>query len=200
LGKGAVLMSTSYPNRTAPVLRGQWILENLMGTPPAAPPPGVEALPETVDGAAAVTVRDRMVQHRADPTCNACHGVLDPLGLALENFDAVGAWRDVDRFARAAIDASGELPDGTALTGPDDVRAALLARPEQFVQTFTEKLMTFALGRTVEHEDMPAVRAIVRRAAEEDYRFSSIVLGIVDSDAFRMSTAPEEIQEAALHR
>jgi mono/diheme cytochrome c family protein len=200
LGKGAVLMSTSYPNRTAPVLRGQWILENLMGTPPAAPPPGVEALKENIDGAAAQTVRDRMVQHRADPTCNACHGVLDPLGLALENFDAVGRWRDVDRFAQAAIDASGELPDGMALNGPDDVRAALLARPEQFVQTFTEKLMTFALGRTIEHEDMPAVRKIVRDAAAEDYRFTSILLGIVESDAFLMSTAPEEVQEAALQR
>jgi mono/diheme cytochrome c family protein len=191
LGKGAILMGTSYPNRTAPVLRGAWILENIVGTPPAPPPPGVEALKENIEGKAALTVRERMVQHRANPSCNACHGVMDPLGLALENFDAVGAWRAKDRFAGAAIDASGELPDGRKINGPDDLRGALLKRPDQFVQTFTEKLMTFALGRTIEYHDMPAVRAIVRDAGRDNYRFSSIVLNIVESDLFRKRTASE---------
>jgi hypothetical protein len=128
--------------------------------------------------------------------------VLDPLGLALENFDAVGRWRDIDRFARATIDATGELPDGTPLHGPDDVREALIQRPDQFVQTLTEKLMLFALGRAITYEDMPTVRGIVRDAAESDYHFSSIVLGIVESDQFQMRTAPEEgpVEEAALRR
>jgi hypothetical protein len=201
LGKGGVLMSTSYPNRTAPVLRGAWILENLWGTPPEAPPPGVEALKENEEGGEALTVRERMIQHRADPTCNSCHGVMDPLGLALENFDAVGQWREVDRFAHEPIDASGELPDGAELHGPDDLRAALVARPDQFVQTFTQKLMTYALGRTIEYGDMPAVRAIVRNARENDYRFASIVMGIVESDAFLKSSVPvEPVKEAALRQ
>jgi hypothetical protein len=203
LGKGAILMLASYPNRTSPVLRGQWILENVWGTPPAPPPPGVEALKENNEAAGDVeTVRERMIRHRSDPTCNSCHGVLDPLGLALENFDAVGRWRDMDRFAREAIDATGELPDGTPLHGPDDVRNALLERPEQFVQTLTEKLMLYALGRSVTYEDMPAMRAIVRKAADDDYRFSSIVLGVVESDQFQMKTVPGDdgtITEAALH-
>jgi mono/diheme cytochrome c family protein len=191
LGKGAILMGTSYPNRTAPVLRGAWILENIVGTPPAPPPPGVEALKENIEGQAARTVRERMVAHRVNPSCNACHGVMDPLGLALENFDAVGAWRTKDRFAGTAIDASGELPDGRKINGPNDLRAALLKRPDQFVQTFTEKLMTFALGRTIEYHDMPTVRSIVRDAAKDNYRFSSIVLNIVESDLFRKRTASE---------
>jgi hypothetical protein len=199
LGKGGILMSTSYPNRTAPVLRGAYILENIWGTPPSAPPPGVEALKENNEATGEVmTIRERMIQHRKDPSCNSCHGVMDPLGLSLENFDAVGQWRDLDRFAHVPIDASGELPDGTPMHGPNDLRAALTARPDQFVQTFTSKLMTFALGRVVEYEDMPTVRAIVRDAAEHDYRFTSIVTGIVESDAFKMSTAPEEVQEASL--
>jgi hypothetical protein len=202
LGKGAFLMGTSYPNRTAPVLRGAYILESITGTPPAAPPPGVEAFVETQDGEAALTVRERLIAHRADPACNSCHGVMDPLGMALENFDAIGAWRDRDRFAAEAIDASGELPDGTRLASPDDLRAALMVRPEQFVQAMTENMMTFALGRTVEHHDMPAVRAIVREAADDDYRFSALVLGVVKSAPFRMRTAPgleDEVEEAALH-
>jgi hypothetical protein len=202
LGKGAFLMGTSYPNRTAPVLRGAYILESITGTPPAAPPPGVEAFVETQDGEVALTVRERLIAHRADPACNSCHGVMDPLGMALENFDAIGAWRERDRFAAEVIDASGELPDGTVLAGPDDLRAALMRRPDQFVQSMTENMMTFALGRTVEHHDMPAVRAIVREAAAEDYRVSALVLGVVRSAPFRMRTAPgldEEIEEAALH-
>ena len=186
LGKGGVLMTTSYPNRTAPVLRGAWILENIMGTPPSPPPPNVEAFPENKDGEKARSVRAIMEQHRANPSCNACHGVMDPLGFALENFDAVGEWRSMDRYATIAIDASGRLVDGTPVTGPVDLRVAIRHRPEQFVQTFTEKLLTYALGRSVEYYDMPTVRRIVRDAARDDYRFASIVDGIVKSAAFQM--------------
>jgi mono/diheme cytochrome c family protein len=186
LGKGAVLLTTSYANRTAPVLRGAWILENILGTPPAAPPPDVEAFPENKDGEKARSVREIMEEHRAKPSCNACHGVMDPLGFALENFDAIGEWRAEDRYAGTAIDASGSLIDGTAVSSPADLRVALTTRPDQFVQTLTERLMTYALGRTVEYYDMPTVRRIVREAARDKYRFSSIVMGIVRSDPFRM--------------
>jgi hypothetical protein len=186
LGKGGVLLASSYPNRTSPVLRGQWLLENLLGTPPAAPPPNVEALVETVVGEEASTVRARLEAHRANPSCNACHAVIDPLGFALENFDAVGRWRVVDREARAPIDASGVLVDGTTVEGPVELRKALLARPDQFIQTLTEKLMTYGLGRALQHTDMPTVRRIVRDAAQDDYRFSAIVWGIVNSTQFRM--------------
>jgi hypothetical protein len=189
LGKGGILLSTSYANRTAPVLRGAWILENLMGTPPSPPPPDVEAFPENKDGEKARTVREIMEQHRAKPACNACHGVMDPLGFSLENFDAIGEWRARDRYAGSAIDASGTLVDGTPVSGPVDLRKALMKRPEQFVQTFTEKLMTYALGRTVEYYDMPVVRQIVRDAAKDNYRFSSIVSGIVKSAPFQMRKA-----------
>jgi hypothetical protein len=186
LGKGGVLLVSSYPNRTSPVLRGQWLLENVLGTPPAAPPPNVEALVETVEGQQASTVRARLEAHRTSSSCNACHGVIDPLGFALENFDAVGRWRVMDREAREPIDASGVLVDGTAVTGPIELRAALLERPDQFVQTLTEKLMTYALGRSLEHTDLPTVRRIVRDAAENDFRFSDLVWGIVNSTQFRM--------------
>jgi len=189
LGKGAVLLATSYANRTAPVIRGAWILENLLGTPPAAPPPDVEAFRENKDGEKALSIRAIVEQHRAKPSCNACHGVMDPLGFALENFDAVGEWRTMDRYAREAIDASGTLIDGTAVRGPADLRAAFTKRPEQFVQTITEKLMTYGLGRAVEAHDMPAVRKVVRDAARDDYRFSSIVKGIVTSLPFQMRKA-----------
>jgi hypothetical protein len=191
LGKGAVLLTTSYANRTAPVLRGAWILENLLGTPPAAPPPDVEAFQENKDGEKARSVREIMEQHRAKPSCNACHGVMDPLGFALENFDAIGEWRAEDRYAGTAIDASGRLIDGTSVNSPADLRVALTKRPEQFVQTLTERLMTYALGRTVEYYDMPTVRKIVREAARDNYRFSSIVMGIVRSAPFRMRMVPE---------
>jgi hypothetical protein len=186
LGKGGVLMVTSYPNRTAPVIRGAWILERLLGTPPATPPPDVEAFPETVEGEQALTVRERLVAHRANPTCNACHGVMDPLGFALENFDAIGGWREDDRWAGTPIDASGRLVDGTPVDSPADLRQALTADPEQFVQTITEKLLMYGLGRRVEYFDMPVVRQIVRDAAREDNRLSSIVLGIVTSTPFQM--------------
>jgi hypothetical protein len=189
-GKGGILMATSYPNRTAPVLRGAWILESITGTPPASPPPDVEAFPETQEGEQPKTVRERLEMHRANPTCNGCHGVMDPLGFALENFDAIGAWRVKDREALAAIDSSGQLADGTVVNGPVDLREALLAEPSQFVQTLTEKLMIYALGRSVEYYDMPAVRRIVRDAKSDNYRFSAILAGIAQSEPFRFSTTP----------
>jgi hypothetical protein len=187
-GKGGILMATSYPNRTAPVLRGAWILEAITGTPPASPPPNVEAFPETQEGEQPKTVRERLEAHRSNPSCNSCHGVMDPLGFALENFDAIGAWRVKDREAASSIDSSGELADGTVVSGPEDLREALLAEPTQFVQTLTEKLMIYALGRGVEHYDMPAVRRIVRDAERQDYRFSAILAGIALSEPFRFST------------
>jgi hypothetical protein len=185
LGKGAVLMLTSYPTRTAPVLRGKFVLESLMGTPPPAPPANVPSLKENETGKQALSVRARMEAHRAKPSCFACHGVMDPLGLALENFDAVGKYRDVDRETRLPIDASGKLPDGTQINGPDDLRKALLARPDQFAEALTMHLMTYALGRTVEYYDMPTLRAITRTCARDDYRFACLATQVVQSDAFR---------------
>ena len=191
LGKGSVLLSTSYANRTAPVIRGAWILENILGTPPAAPPPDVEAFPENKDGEKAKTIRAIMEEHRARPTCNACHGVMDPLGFALENFDAIGEWRSQDRWAGIPIDASSQLIDGTMVSGPADLRKALVKRSPQFVQTLTEKLMTYAMGRSVEYYDMPTVRQIVRDAARDNYRFSSLVMGVVKSAPFQMRKVPQ---------
>jgi hypothetical protein len=191
LGKGSVLMVTSYPNRTAPVLRGAWILESILGTPPASPPPNVEALPETEEGAMPLTVRERLEAHRVSPSCNGCHGVMDPLGFALENFDAIGEWRAKDRDAGTVIDSSGQLADGTIVNGPGDLRAALIARTPQFVETLTEKLMVYALGRTVAYYDMPAIRKIVREAAREDYTFAAIVTGLVSSEPFQMMRLPD---------
>ena len=187
LGKGAVLMVTAYPNRTSPVLRGAYILENILGTPPSPPPPNVEAFKENKEGETPKTVREIMETHRANPTCNACHGVMDPLGFSLENFDTVAAYRTMDRFTRTKIDTSGKLVDGTAVNGPSDLRKALLARPEQFAQTFTEKLLTYALGRGLEYYDMPTVRKIVKDAKRDNYKFSSIVMGIIASPAFQSS-------------
>jgi hypothetical protein len=192
LGKGAFLMATSYANRTTPVLRGAYVLEKFLGTPPGAPPPDVQAFVETQEGEKALTVRERLETHRNTPSCNNCHGVIDPLGIALENFNAIGQWREKDIDAGVGIDAAGQMADGTPLNGPDDLRNALVARADQFVQTFTEHLMTFALGRGLKYYDMPRVRAIVREAAKQDYRLSAIVLGIVNSDAFLMSEVAEE--------
>jgi hypothetical protein len=194
LGKGAVLMAAAYPNRTSPVLRGAFVLKHIQGVPPATPPQNVPTLDEKDIGTTrALTVREMIAKHRASPTCAACHAVMDPLGLALENFDATGMWRDRDRYAGAAIDSSGVLPDGTPINGPDDLRAALLRRPEQFVQTFTEGLMTYATGRKLEHYDMPTVRRIVRSAASSDYRFSTIVQAVVRSEQFRMRRVPQPV-------
>jgi hypothetical protein len=198
LGKGAVLMMTANPNRTSPVLRGNWILEHLLGAPPPEPPPNVEALPENGRGGQLLTVRERMEQHRANPTCYSCHGVMDPLGLALENFDTVGQFRTHDPQTLTAIDTSGELPGGIMIDGPDDLRAALVERSSQFVQTLTENLMIFALGRQLDYRDMPTIRQIVREAAAEDYRFEALVFNLVSSDAFRLrGTALSSLEEEA---
>ena len=192
LGKGAILMAAAYPNRTSPVLRGAFILKYIQGVPPATPPPNVPTLDEKDIGTTkALTVREMMAKHRASPTCSSCHAVMDPLGFALENFDATGMWRDRDRYAGTVIDSSGELPDGTPLKGPDDLRKALLRRPEQFVQTFTEGLLTYATGRTRQYYDMPTVRRIVRDAARDEYKFSTIVQAIVKSEQFRMRRVPQ---------
>jgi mono/diheme cytochrome c family protein len=192
LGKGAVLMAAAYPNRTSPVLRGAFVLKHIQGVPPATPPPDVPTLDETAVGTTkALTVREMIATHRASPTCASCHAVMDPLGLALENFDATGMWRDRDRYAGEAIDASGVLPDGTSVNGPDELRRALLRRPEQFVQTLTEGLLTYATGRTLTHYDMPTVRRIVRGALAEDYRFSALVQAVVRSEQFRMRRVPD---------
>lgn len=184
LGKGAVLMLTANPNRTAPVLRGAWILERILGTPPAEPPPNVEAFPENAFGQPPKTVRERLAQHAANPSCHGCHGVMDPLGLALENFDTVGQYRTFDADTLTQIDASGVLPDGTPIEGPADLQKALVARGDMFVQTLAENLMTFALGREVDFRDMPRIREIVREAEEDGNRFESIVYSVVTSDAF----------------
>jgi hypothetical protein len=183
-------MRTSYCDRTSPVLRGAWVLEKLMGTPPAPPPPEVETDLSTPEGERPTTIRARLEAHRESQSCNGCHGVIDPYGLALENFSVIGEWRDFDRDADAPIDAGAILPGGAAIVGPIALRQALLRRPDQFVQALTQKLMMYALGRELEYPDMPQVRAVVRAAENQDYRFSAIVSGIVNSDAFRMQALP----------
>ncbi|HEY2844183.1 MAG TPA: DUF1592 domain-containing protein [Bryobacteraceae bacterium] len=192
LGKGAILMVTSYPNRTAPVLRGAFILESIAGTPPSPPPPNVEAFKENKEGEKAKTIREIMEQHRANPSCNACHGVMDPLGFAFENYDSIGTWRTKDKYARTLIDSAGKLVDGTPVNGPADVRQALMKHPDQFVQTMTEKLLTYGLGRRLEYYDMPGVRKIVRDAGRDNYRFSSIIMGIIRSAPFQMGVKGSE--------
>jgi hypothetical protein len=183
LGQGSVLSVTSHAERTSPVVRGKWILENVLGTPVPPPPPDVPALKQNEEGEKPRTMREQMAEHRANPVCANCHKIMDPVGFALENFDAVGAWRT--REAGAAIDATGQLVDGTTVDGVVALRRALVDRPELFVGTMTEKLMTYALGRGVDYADMPTVRAIVREAGRHDYRFSSLVRGIVHSVAFQ---------------
>ncbi|MEJ0100020.1 MAG: DUF1592 domain-containing protein [Pseudomonadota bacterium] len=197
LGKGAVLMVTAYPNRTAPVLRGAFILDRILGTPPAQPPPNVGILKDEAHGKPA-TLRERLELHDKNPTCFACHGVMDPLGFALENFDTVGQYRARDADTGGVMDTAGTLPDGTRITGPDDLRKALVARPAQLVQTITEQLMAYALGRPVDYRDMPVVRQIVRNAAQDNYRFASIVSQIVASDAFRRREAATPAAPAAI--
>jgi hypothetical protein len=190
MGKGAVLLRTSYGDRTSPVLRGAWVLGKLMGTPPTPPPPDVDTDLSPAKGEAPTTLRARLEQHRSKPGCNQCHGVIDPIGLALENFDAVGRWRDVDQEAKAPIDARTVLPNGTPVNGPAQLRDALFGGRDLFVRAFTERLMMYALGRELQAYDMPQVRAVVRRAAAQDNRLSAIVSGIVSSDAFRMQAPP----------
>ena len=191
LGKGALLLASSYPNRTSPVLRGEYVMRNLIGVPPDPPPPEVETDLDNVAPEESLTVRERLAIHRENPTCNGCHGLMDPLGFALENFDVDGTWRDVDRESGRPIDASGLLPDGSKIAGPTELREALLAQPEQFVQTFVEQLLAYSLGRSTEWYDMPAVREIVRRSAADDYSFSAVVMGIVQSVPFTTRDAGE---------
>ena len=187
LGQGSVLTITSRPNRTAPVLRGKWILENILGTPPPPPPPNVPSLPEPIDGSRAkvLSMRERMAEHRSNPACANCHATIDPLGFALEHFDAVGRWRQLDDSFNP-IDASGVLPSGATFGDLAAFKAELLRHPEQFVTTLTEKLLTYALGRGVEYYDMPTVRRIVRNTAPGHYRLSSLILGIATSSPFVM--------------
>jgi hypothetical protein len=188
LGQASILTVTSQPNRTSPVLRGKWVLEVLLGMPPPPPPPNVPLLEETKTAAGAhlLSVRARMEEHRAKPECRSCHRVIDPLGLALENFDVIGMWRIRD--GDTPVDPSGELYDGTALSGPIGLRTALLNKKETVLRTFTENLLAYGLGRRLEYYDMPLVRKVVRDAAASQNHFSAYILGIVKSPAFRMST------------
>jgi len=204
LGKGAVLTVTSVANRTSPVIRGAWILENVLGIPPSPPPPGVE---NNLDAAAAkpTTLRARLAEHRTNKVCASCHNVMDPIGLALENYDHIGKWRTLD--SGLPIDASGVMVDGTQLTGPADLRKAILSRSDAFVETFIEKLMTFGLGRHVVDGDMPAIRHIEHEAGQQGDRFSAVILGIVKSEPFLMRTksseespVPEHLQQSTTQR
>ena len=191
LGQGSILTVTSYPDRTSPVGRGKWVLENVLGTPPPPPPANVPELEPETDSGKVLTMRERMEEHRANPVCASCHRIMDPLGLALENFDAVGRWRG-QMPGGGLIDASGAMPDGTAFGGPADLRRELVRNPEQLATVVTEKLLTYALGRGVEYYDMPAVRMITRGAASNDYSLSSLVVGIVTSTPFQMRMARAE--------
>ena len=184
LGHGGLLMVTSYPNRTSPVVRGKWLLETLLGAPPPEPPPNVPGLPDRGEGGEPASVRDRLERHRANPACAGCHAPMDPLGFALENFDAIGLWRATSE-AGQPIDASATMPSGEAFEGPAGLRRVLLSRGYDFAATVTEKLLAYALGRGLEHTDRPAVRRILRDAADDDYSWSSIVLGIVESTPFQ---------------
>lgn len=195
LGQASILTVTSYANRTSPVVRGKWVLENLLGAPPPKPPPNVPPLKENAEGSKALPVRARLEQHRSNPVCAACHTMMDPIGFALENFDAIGAWRTRD--GDADIDASGQLVDGTKVNGPASLRQALVNHSDAFIRTFTEKLLTYALGRGLEYYDMPAVRAIDREAAQHNNRFSSIIWGIVNSTPFQMRRAEGEAPAVA---
>jgi hypothetical protein len=197
LGQGSILTLTSHAHRTSPVLRGKWVMEVLLGTPPPPPPPDVPELEETgeAEGGRMLSVREQMEKHRSNPACQSCHRMIDPIGLALENFDATGGWRIKDNGV--PVDTSGELYDGTPLASPSDLRGALLSRSTSLLRTFTENLMAYALGRRVEYYDMPAVRTIERDAKASDYRLSAFVLGVVRSPAFRMKAAvPADETEA----
>jgi hypothetical protein len=186
LGHGSVLTLTSHANRTSPVLRGKWVMEVLLGTPPPPPPPGVPDLEQTKgeQEGRVLTTRERMELHRANPVCNSCHQFMDPIGLALDNFDVTGRWRIKENGA--SLDTRGRMYDGTDVQSPADLRQALLNRPTPLLRNFTANLMAYALGRRVEYYDMPAVRAIVRQAEANGYRMSRFILGVIESDAFRM--------------
>ncbi|MGH8260846.1 MAG: DUF1592 domain-containing protein [Steroidobacteraceae bacterium] len=198
LGKGAVLMLTAEPDRTSPVRRGAWIIERILGTPAPTPPPNVPTLTSNIRGKPPKTLRERVMQHSVQPNCHACHGVMDPLGFALQNFNAVGQYQADDPETHTPIDSSSVLADGTPIKGVDDLRRALASQPLAFTESLTKNLMSYALGRPVDYHDMPVVRRIARQAARDDYRFSSIVLQIVSSDAFRRRGALPQAPRPAL--
>ena len=185
LGHGSILTVTSYATRTSPVMRGKWVLDNILGIPPPPPPDDVPALPENQSEVVVLTMRERMAQHRANPACAQCHEVMDPIGLVFENFDAIGRVRVVNSD-QPAIDTKGNLPGGKPLVGVNGLRTDLLSNPNAFVGTMSEKLMTYALGRGLEYYDAPAIRKVLEHAAKEDYRFSSLVVAIVNSTPFQM--------------
>jgi hypothetical protein len=192
LGHGSILMQTSIADRTSPVQRGKWIMEVLLGSPPPAPPPNVPPLEDTksaTDTGKTLSVRERMEEHRKNPACSSCHRVIDPLGLSLDNFDVIGAWRIKDNGVD--VDTTGKLYDGTELAGPVSLRQALLGHSDALIRNYTENLMAYALGRRVEYFDQPAIRTIVKKAAQTGNRFSSFVLGIVNSPAFQMSKSEQ---------
>jgi hypothetical protein len=198
LGQGSILTLTSVADRTSPVQRGKWVMEVLLASPPPPPPPNVPALDDSVkatEGGKMLSTRERMEQHRNNPSCNSCHRVIDPLGLALENFDVTGAWRIKDN--EVPVDVNGDLYDGTRMEGPAGLRAALLKHQDMFLTGFTESLMTYALGRRVEWTDMPTIRAIVRDAGRKNNKLSAYVLGIVNSSAFKMGVAAEKDEKRA---
>ena len=199
LGHGSVLTATSYANRTSPVIRGLWLLENFLGAPPPPPPPNVPSLRENDEGAKPTTVRARLELHRRNPACATCHRAMDPPGFALENFDALGRWRAIDAESQEPIDASSVMPDGTKFNGVVEFRQALVTRRVEFITTVVEKLLTYAMGRGAEYYDRPAVRRIVQDAASTDYRWSAIILGIVQSPPFQMRvvTADPAVLKAA---
>ena len=191
LGHGSVLTLTSHGNRTSPVLRGKWVMEVLLGSPPPPPPPNVPELEATSSTTAGrvLSVAEQLAQHRAGPVCSSCHNVIDPIGLSLDNFDVTGAWRIKDRGV--AVNAAGELYDGTPLNGAADLRTALVARSDVFVTHLTERLLSYALGRRIEYYDMPTVRQIVKDAKAVDYRMSALIRGVVNSAAFRSASADQ---------
>jgi hypothetical protein len=190
LGQGSILTVTSYANRTSPVLRGKWVLENILGAPPPPPPPNVPALRDNAAGGKVLTMRERMEQHRANPVCASCHSRMDPLGFALENFDGIGRWRSNE--GSTLIDSSGVLPDGTAFNGPAELRKILLSKRGEFVTTVTERLLTYALGRGLDYYDFPVLRQVLREAAPADYRWSSLILATVNSMPFQMRRSREQ--------
>ena len=199
LGQGSILSMTSVATRTSPVFRGKYVLSTFLNTPPSPPPPNVPTLEESNKGVAAVpkTVREQMELHRKNQPCAGCHRVIDPVGFALENFDSVGKWRDTGADG-APLDVAGMLADGTKVNGPAALREAILSRPDAFATVVTERMLTYALGRGLEPDDMPVVRRIVKKAAQNDYRLSSIVMGIVESAPFQMRTKlePAEVRQA----
>jgi hypothetical protein len=199
LGHGSILTITSYANRTSPVNRGKWVLENLLSSPPPPPPPDIPPLKtESKEPGKTLTMRDAMIQHRADPACASCHARMDPIGFAMENFDAVGRWRDRD--GDSPIDASGVFPDGVQFNGMAELKATLLRDPYEFVSTVAEKLLMYATGRNVQYFDQPAVREIMLEAAPGNYKFSSLVLGVVKSVPFQMRETSQAVEAGTAER